>query len=117
MRFVVLREDETPPKISTQCVPHFAGKVQLLLQPHRDRLEEGTDAEWSGHHIGLQESLELEKRLVVEANVIEVGGGEPGFLEAIRDRPSGKSSIVLDPGEAFFLSRGHDPAVDEQDSR
>ena len=64
--------------------------------------------------VGLQQPLELGQRLVVEGDVVEVVGGEPGLAQAVGDRPGRESRVVLLPGEPLLLGGGDDPAVDDQ---
>ena len=65
--------------------------------------------------IGLQQPLELQQRLVVEADVVEIArASRPGLGQAVVDGVLRKPGVVLLAGEAFFLGGGDDPAVDDQ---
>src|SRR5207247_999279 len=80
--------------------------VQLLFHPHRRGLEERAETARCDAEIRFEDSLELEKRLVVEANVGKVADRDAGFAEAVFHRATGKACVSLFPGEALFLSGG-----------
>ncbi len=67
--------------------------------------------------IRLDQPIELQQRLVVEADVVDVGGRQPCRAQAVVDRLHGKPFIVFLAGEALFLRRGDHIAVDEQRGR
>ena len=85
--------------------------VELVLQPQRPRHEERLEPPGGDTKVGLEDSLKLEKRLVVEANVGEMPGLYPAGTQTILDRLSGEARVALLPGEAFLLGRSHDLAV------
>ena len=49
-----------------------------------------------------------------QGEVVDVRGSETRGLEAVADRAVGKRGVVLDAGEALFLDRGHEAAVDDE---
>jgi len=87
---------------------------QLLAQPHRNGHAEGFKATRCQGNIGFQQTLELQKGLVVEGDDINVGSLNTGFLQAILDGLPGEARIVLLAGKAFFLGGGNDLAVTQQ---
>src|SRR5205807_1493850 len=58
-----------------------------------------------------------EQRLVVEADVREVGGLDARRRETMGDGLTGKRGVSLLATEALFLRRGHDLAVGQQARR
>ena len=49
-----------------------------------------------------------------QGEVVDVLGSETRGLEAVADRAVGERGVVLQAGEALFLDRGHEAAVDDQ---
>src|SRR5258705_8553821 len=100
------------------CLPELgANQVRhpkLLLHPKRQGFEEGTETGRSVVEIGLEETIEFQQGLVVEANVVELIGCYACFAQAVANRVKGKIVVVLDAGESLFLRRGHDFAVNDQ---
>jgi hypothetical protein len=90
---------------------------QLLLEPDRQRLAERGESARRECQVGLEQALELEERLVVEGDVVEIGGLDACLLAAIAHGIRRKIRIVLAPREAFFLGRRDDLAVDDESSR
>src|SRR5690606_12310938 len=62
----------------------------------------------------LQDPLELEQRLVVEAHVVEILDPDPPFPQAVLDRPRRERRVPLLAGEALLLRRRHDLAITHQ---
>ena len=58
---------------------------QLLLDPDRDRHAEGTEAARRERDTGLEQPLELEKRLVVERDPVDLVKDDAGLLQAAGD--------------------------------
>src|SRR6185503_591376 len=90
---------------------HLAIREQLLLHPERSCLEEAGEAARRDTEIRLEDALELEDRLVVEADGGEIAYADPCFAETIRGRLRGERGIALLAGESFLGSCGHDLAV------
>jgi hypothetical protein len=86
---------------------------QLLLQPERDRHAEGTKAPGSECK-SFEQPFELEERLVVERDMIDVGEADAGLGQAIGDGVMRETGIVLLAGEALLLGGGDDLSVDDQ---
>ena len=114
MRLVVLGEDEPPGVRAAQTAPQLARQIQLLAQPQRHRLEERPKPLRRVGEVGLEQALELQERLVVEADVVQLLGGHARLAQAVGDGLGGEVVVVLLAGEALFLRRGDDRAVDQQ---
>jgi hypothetical protein len=84
---------------------------QLFAQPDRDRHLKGPQSPRGERDIGLQQPLELQKRLVIENDGVEIGKTAARLFQAIFDRGERKARIVLFPAEPFFLGRGDDRSV------
>jgi hypothetical protein len=87
---------------------------QLLLQPQRHGHAEGVEAARGEGEIGLEQPLELEERLVVEGDVVDVRQLDAGRVETVVHRVLREAGIVLLAGEALFLSRTDELAVRDQ---
>ena len=91
---------------------------QLLLDPQRHRHLEGAKAARRERHVGLEQPLELQERLVVEGDVVELGSFEVALRPGSSSpRWSGKRGVVLPAREALLLRRRHDLAVDDEGGR
>ncbi len=87
---------------------------QLLLDPDRDGYAEGPKAARRERDIRFEQSLELEKRLVVERHAVDVARGDSGLIETVGNGAPRIAGVVLLAREAFFLRCGDNPsAVDE----
>ena len=84
------------------------------LQPERDRHAERAEAARREGEVGLEQPLELQERLVVEDDVVDVAELDAGLGQAVVDRVRGKARIVLLAGEALLLRRGDDAPVLDQ---
>ena len=111
---MVLGEDDPAPVLALELAADLARQVELLSHPQRHRLEKGPEAGRREGEVGLEDALELQKGLVVEADVVQIPRLQTGFAQAIRDRVGREGVVVLDAGEAFFLGRRHDLAIDHQ---
>src|SRR5579859_3517413 len=88
---------------------------QLLAQPYGDRHAEGPEAAGSERKVRLQQALELQERLVVESDVVDLLELEVPFGKAVLDGVHGKTRIVLLARKALFLrSRRHRPVHEER---
>ena len=116
---VVLREQKLalPIEVGIERAKLVAQELlleQLLLQPQRDRHAEGAEAPGSECEIGFEQPFELEERLVVERDMIDVGEADAGLGQAIGDGVMRETGIVLLAGEALLLGGGDDLSVDDQ---
>src|SRR5690606_39397959 len=63
---------------------------------------------------GPHQPVELQERLVVERDPVEVGGLDPGAVEAVADGVPREVRVVLLAREALLLRRGDDLAVPQE---
>ena len=75
MRFVMVGEHEPAAILVSQSLPQLTRQVQFLFQPERQRLAKRAVAARRECEVRLEQALEFRDRLIVEANVVEVGGG------------------------------------------
>ena len=78
---------------------------QLLLQPQRHGHAERIEAARRVGEVGLEQAFELQERLVVEGDVVDVGELDARRIEAVLHGVLGKARIVLLAGEALLLRR------------
>ncbi len=90
---------------------------QLVLHPQRERMAKGREPARRERQIRLEQPLELQERLVVEGDVIELCRLDAGDLQAGLDRVLRKRRVVLLAREALLLGRGDDFAIDDQRRR
>src|SRR6185312_8143828 len=122
MRFVMLDEHQRAlvgagPTVPAQVAPNLSGEVQLLPQPLRHGLEEGTKPPGRVRDVRLEQPIELQPRLVVEANVVDRLGRDARLFQAVGDGLDGEALVVLLAREALFLSGGDDLAIPDQRGR
>src|SRR5262249_20140960 len=91
--------------------------VELLAEPEGDGALEREEAARGVGEVSLQDAVELLEGLVVEDDVLEIGGPDAGLLKAISDGLARKGVIVANAGEALFLCGGHDLAVADERRR
>src|SRR6185369_4375936 len=77
---------------------------ELLLHPERHRFQERRKSGRRIVEIGLEQSIELQQWLVIEAHVIQLFGRDAGFAQTVGYGLHRKVVIVLDASEALFLS-------------
>ena len=70
MRLVVFTEEDGD--VPAEFFLHGLGNPQFLLQPHRHRFPEQTDAERRHRQMGFEQAFEGEERLVVKPDTVEV---------------------------------------------
>src|SRR5262249_55039837 len=119
MAHMVLVEEELilPVEVGSERLQLAADDVlleQFLAQPEWDRHCERLIAARRKPHIGLQEPLELEKRLLVEHDVVDVVERAAAFPQAIRNGMRREARVLLLAREALLLRGRHDAAIDEQ---
>src|SRR5262249_33007738 len=89
---------------------------ELLLEPGRHGPEKRPKRARSRHEVRVEEALELQERLVVKDDVIDLSDRNSGFRKAVFDRTERQRRVVTLPREALFLGRGDDLAVTKQAS-
>lgn len=67
--------------------------------------------------IGLKQTLEFQKGLVVKDHAFKIRHAQAAFFQNPGNRPGGKGRIVLLAGKAFLMGRGDNPAVGNQRGR
>src|SRR5262245_40285156 len=113
---MMLREQElffpvaTPGELS-QFVTQKLLLEQLLAQPQRDRHAERSKAGRRERQIGLQQAFELEERLVIEHDIVDVVQSGSCGLQAVAERVMREAGIVLLAREALLLGGRDDAAV------
>jgi hypothetical protein len=110
VRHVVVGEDDllrVDPELLLQQVLH----PQLLREPGVHRLAEDGPRSRERRERGGEDALELDDRLLVEDDQVEVVRGDAGALQAELDRELREARIVLHPAEALFFRGREDDAV------
>ena len=113
VRFMVFAEQDRALE-SLEPIGDVVRDPQLFTEPRRHRHQVRPPSARRHRGVGLEQALELDERLFVERNVIQLRDGEPGLLEAVGDRLRRKRGIVLLAGEAFLLRRRDNAAVHHQ---
>ena len=84
---------------------------QLLAAPHGHRHTERTESGGGERQVRLEEALEFQKGLVVERDMVDLGGTDLRHFEAVLDGVPREARVVLLAREALLLRRCHDPPV------
>jgi len=116
VRLVVFAEEDLA-VVAGNLLAQVLGHPQLFADPQRHRHHVRTEAARRAGDIRGQQPLELDERLLVEGDVIQLCGGDARFAQAVLDSPCRKRRIVLLAGEPFFLRGGDDPSVLDEDRR
>jgi hypothetical protein len=90
------------------------GEEELLGKPDRHGGPERGQSLRSAGEIGLEQALELQERLVIERNGVQLVRPDPSNREARFHRILREFGVVLDAGEALFLGGGDDFPVPNQ---
>ena len=89
-------------------------KAQLQLRPYRHGLlEEGKSMRREGDS-RLQQAFELDQRPLVKRDRVQLAWADAGLAQAVIDRLSRKSRVVLGSAEPLFLHRSDDLTIPEQ---
>jgi len=88
--------------------------VELLAQPTGNDVDEGAETNRRIRQAGFQQPLELQQRLVVEPDVIELIRAKVGRTEAEIDGLLWETGIVLAAAEAFLFSRRNELTIDDE---
>ena len=92
VRLVVLGEDESLFITVVQSATHFAREIEFFLEPDRHGRHERPKANGRKGQVGFQQPLEFQKRLVVEADVIELLGPSARPLSSSNRRLAAENS-------------------------
>src|SRR5690606_38067052 len=110
----VFNENASLRVLSVQPLANLPRQVEFLVNPAGQRRGERSEYARRVLEIRFEKAFELQQRLVVETDVVQLLRREPRFLEAVVDGVGGKTRVVLLPREPLLLRRGGDPAVDDQ---
>src|SRR5580704_6963210 len=84
---------------------------ELVAQPDGHRPRERAQATRRDREIRLDQALELEERLLVVRDKVEIGRPDAGALQTERDGMSRIVGIVPEPRKPLFLSGRHDHPI------
>ena len=110
VRFVMVAEVHFT-LVAVEPLLDVGGHPEFLAEPQRHRHQERPPAARCARGVGFEQAVELDQRLLVEADEIEILRRDAALTEAVGGRPRRKARVVLLAREAFFLCGGHDPAV------
>src|SRR5206468_5942758 len=116
VRLVVLGEEDGA-LVAAERLADLVAREELLLGPHRHGRQEGAEPARRDAAVVLEQALELEQRLVVEADVVELFRPELPLREAVGDGVAREGGVVLLAREALLLRRRHDLAVADEARR
>ncbi len=114
VRKVVLAEENLA--VEAQRLTDLAAHPQFLAEPALQCVDEGATGSRIRRGVAGHDALELEQRLLVEDDVIEVVRLEAARFEAVIRGLDGQSGVVLDAAETLFLGRCDQIAVAQQAS-
>jgi len=80
MRLVVLQENISATVLVLEAAVDFAGQVEFLSKPKRHGGPERPEPLRGKGQVRLQQSVELQQRLVVESHEVELLRADPPFL-------------------------------------
>src|SRR5262245_44362554 len=89
--------------VVAQISAEVAVRIQLVLDPERTRHRKGAQSTRRRCRIRFENAFELEQRLVIEADEVEVGDFDPGLLQAILDGVGRKPCVAFLASESLFL--------------
>ena len=114
VRLVVLGEDERRRYGRPSAPADHPRPTCSFSEPQRHGLAETSETRRGESEVGLQQPLELQQRLVVEADVIEVSGDRGPPPAGSTPRRGAGTGVVFGARETLLLRRGHNAAVDNQ---
>jgi hypothetical protein len=103
--------------VPRQVVAQHLALEQLLARPHGKCRRKRAKPARRQRKVGLEQALELQERLVVEDDVVDVLKRHPAGLEAVFHRLCGKGRVVADAREPLLLRRRNDFALLHQRGR
>ena len=107
MREVVLGEEDLASKFSASRICPFTQSFWVsILHGVRE-----ASRSWMRHRAASQDALELEHRLLVEDDVVELVGVQVRGFEAVVRRAQGQTRVVFEAAEALLFGGGHQLAV------
>src|SRR5688572_8375913 len=111
MRLMVLDEHDSLAIAIGQAFADLARQVQLLLQPDWHRPNERAKSSRREREIRLQQPLELQQRLVVETDEVELFRLKAGLSQAKVDGVFWETIVVLLTSKTLLLGRRDNVAV------
>ena len=87
---------------------------ELVGEPAGDGVGPGAEPLRRDAHHRVEHAPELEHRLLVEGDQVEVARRETGLREAGVDRVPGVAGVVLDPCEPLLLGGSHHASIHQQ---
>jgi hypothetical protein len=104
-------------RVSPEAGTNFALGVEALPHPQWSGMAEGAQSPRGDFEISLDEPLELQQRLFVEDDGVELRCRDASLGKAVPGRLTRKSFLSLHAGKTLFLGRRHDPFAGEQARR
>jgi hypothetical protein len=89
-----------------QTFSDLARKMQLDLKPLRHGFKERPQTGRSKGEVGFQKPFKFQKWLFVKYDIVQILDTDSSLFEAIVDCHAGKTGVMLDSSETFFLGRG-----------
>jgi hypothetical protein len=116
VRLVVLGEEELA-LVAAELAPERVAGEELSFSHTGIAVRNEFSPFGATPRIVLENALELQQRLVVEADVVEVLHAEAALAKTVRDRVMRELLVVLLAREALFLRRGDELAVAHEAGR
>src|ERR1700704_1497113 len=107
MRLMMLAIDEAPLIVAEAGADGRLG-LKPVPQPAWCRLEEGPEPTGREGQVGFQQPVQLEQRLLVEGDRLELRGRDARKAQAVPGCLRGEARVTLQAGETLFLRRGDD---------
>src|SRR5437016_3407563 len=92
---VVIEEDERRLWLAAKSLRDAARQEEFLPERDRNRLAETAQAARREGEVRFQQALKLHQRLVVERDMIDLGGSQSDFLETVGGGASREAGVVL----------------------
>ncbi len=93
------------------------GNPEFLFQPDGHGFQKRRPTKGCIGHIGFQQALELQERLLIKNHMIHITHSNTGLFKAKRHRLPWKIRVMLFACKGFFLGGSHNPSVLHQTSR
>ena len=116
MRFVMFAEKHLA-FVGVEAFPDVVGHPQTVAQPEREGHQVGAEPLRRTGDVGLEQAIELDQRLFVEPDQIEVAGLDARLAQAVVDGLGREGGVVLAAGETLLLGGGDNTAVLDQAGR
>src|SRR5580765_2730952 len=113
MRFVVLAKQNlalVPAEMFADVIAH----PQLVTEPQRQRRQIGLQTARCASDVGFDQTGELDERLLVKADEIELVHRNTRLAQAVFDGTRRKARVVLPAGETLLLRGSDNSAILEK---